>query len=401
MCSFSFKNKLFLVVLISIVFSCNNDDNSPENETLPEAGQLVSYEIKSEFSQNELLTLADFGGLSLAKPYIQNGITTYSVKYLTEDKNNDLIEASGVVSVPSTNSQNDLILLNRGTIIEHTAAPSVSPIPTYEFGAALDFIVMTPDLIGFGSSSTIPQYYYINDKTANSSYDLVKATSTLLEEINKDTSNDVFISGYSQGGYSSLTQLENIAGLPDNFEVKACLAAAGGYDLIYVMQEILKEETHTSPAFLALVIYSYYSYYNETSGLESYFHEDIAEQIPTILNGNLSTSEVNDILPDSLHLLFNSNFISEMKNGNSDNSMYQHLNNNSIGTINTNIPIFLYHSPNDEILPYSSSQNLFNELESQNLNVTFESIEGDSHADASIPALIHAFLEIKSLQSDL
>ncbi|MBB6460653.1 alpha/beta hydrolase family protein [Flammeovirga kamogawensis] len=392
--------RLFLLLPIILFYSCSTDNSTPEPISTPVAGDLISYEVKNEYAAEDLKFLASIGGFDRAVPLIKNDITTYKVTYLTSDKYGQLIEASGIVSFPETAPTKDWILLSRGTIIASNEAPSVTNLPSYEIGASLGYAIIVPDLIGFGDSEEIFQYYFIKDKSTETSINLTLAAKTLANKLEIDTSDNYFLAGYSQGGFSSLSIAEKLLESEiEQINVLGCFTGAGGYNLPLVMNEILKNEQYESPAFLALIVLSYYEYYDFDFELSDIFKSPYHNTIQELLSGKLNTPQVNNQLPKTLNTLFTNTFLTDLKNEENSNPIYQKLQTNSVSIFETHFPIYFYHSPFDEIIPYSSSENISDNFLKSNSNIFFEEIEGTSHSNAALYMLIKSLEQISMINN--
>ncbi|WP_044203699.1 S9 family peptidase [Flammeovirga sp. OC4] len=385
---FFLKKYALYFVLLFVSFACSTSDDGEEITQVNKT--LVSHEEKSSFTESEINVLALLGGLGEVAPLIQSGFTSYNVQYNTTDKDGKTIIASGVVAFPTVEDQIDWVILSRGTILADSEAPSVSTLPSYEIGAALGFAIVVPDLVGFGSTADYPQYYFIKDKTGEQTNDLLKAAQELASELNITTTQRAFITGYSQGGYSSLAATEYIEKNNPDLEVLAILSGAGGYNLLRVMEEVLQQESYDSPSFLALITQTYYTHYGWDLNTYPIFHENITN-IDQLLNGSYSTSELNTLLPMKLSELFHEDFLTSMNNKDTSHPMYQHLMENSVHTISSNSPFYLYHSPNDEIIPPVTSEETHSLLQQNNNTSTYKLIDGESHSDAAVSMLVEAF----------
>lgn len=394
-----FNRLLFAISLLTVITfqSCDNSTDS-EEEIIPQEQKLLNYSTKSSFTTNQLQLIAQFGGLPDVVPLIESGFTSYAVTYQTTDKDGQSIEASGVVSFPTSSNEFDWIILNRGTILSDEAAPSTSSDPTYEIAAALGYAVVIPDLVGFGSTKDLDQYYFINNKTGEHSYDLLLAAKELAKELEVSNTNNCILAGYSQGGYSTLATAKYLSDNSNDLNITSIHAGAGGYNLVQVMNEVLQSESYDSPSFLALITHSYFRYYNWDMELIDIFQPEVASNIEITLDGSESISSANTLLPNSLSELFNTTFLTDLKSQNKSHPMYIALENNSVDNIMVDAPIYLYHSDLDEIIPPITTSNTIQKLKENNNEVIFMDIEGDNHGEASIYMLISAFETLSGTQ---
>ncbi|MBB3696371.1 hypothetical protein KMW28_10725 [Flammeovirga yaeyamensis] len=392
----TFKNiRLFISLLpfILLFYSCSDNEDLSDEINLNETGTLINSNLKASLTTQELRLITEFAGFGNITPKIEFDIESYVLTYTTKDIDDNIITVSGVVSIPKTDNQLSSILLSRGTTLANTNSPSINSLPTYELGAALGYVIMTPDLIGFGESNALPQNYFIKNITAYSSIDFLKATKEFLNQKGVSISNDLILAGYSQGGASTFSIMEYFDDYnKTDYQVSKVYAGAGGYFLEEVMNTILSNDTYDAPSFLALIIYSFNENYRIEDGYEYYFNAPYNDRIASILDGSLNISQVNSQLSDNIEELFTSEFLSSVKTGNDEINTY--LNSNSISVKRYNYPIHLYHSTEDEILPISTSDSLYQSLILENNEVEYTKVTGN-HSDASIDILIKIFDDLK------
>ncbi|OHX65514.1 lipase family protein [Flammeovirga pacifica] len=386
-----FLIKTIVLCLITLLYSCS--ENDPSSKQLNQSGQLVNSTTKSNYSTSELKLISTIGGFENLSDLIEFDIESYSIEYTTRDINGNIINASGVISIPKTDQSLSSILLSRGTILAHSNAPSVNILPTYELGAALGYIIMTPDLIGFNTTSLSPQNYFIKEITATSSIDFMLACIQFLNQKQVDFNDDLILAGYSQGGHSTFSIAESFEQKnTSEFTISKLYAGAGGYFLNNVMSEIIDQDTYDAPSFLSLIVYSYNENYSLELPYSYYFNSPYDNRITSILDGSNTISQANSQLTNEVDQLFTSTFLNSIKK--KENTINNFLADNSIQPIKFEYPIELYHSINDEILPISTSDSLYTVLNELGNTVNYTKVTG-SHSDAAIDILIRIFDDLK------
>ena len=183
---------------------------SSQERTLFSLGGLVfSDQIESILSQ------------SLNLRY--NHAKAYSVEYKTiSPYTNRQITASGLVLMPSTNRPLPLLVYFYPTLLDKSWAPSLipssllsmDPIEDYRpmliFLALQGYIVLVPDLIGYGSSEKEPHPYLHKASTAQTTSHFFQSVINILNKENISIKRDLFIMGYSQGGHAALSFSEAV-----------------------------------------------------------------------------------------------------------------------------------------------------------------------------------------------
>ncbi|MGB3587603.1 MAG: lipase family protein [Tunicatimonas sp.] len=353
------------LILLIVAFSCQTEDDGPVviNE------YLIDYEEVASFSGQELRVIAAFAGFSEYQDLIEYGLTLYTVTYFTKFRG-DQVEASGVVALPQGTEQFPLMLAAHGTIADNQRAPSnlnFSQINAsgFELFASFGFVSVIPDYLGFGASSSLVHPYFDYESSAQSSVDMLKATQEFLTEQEITFSNDLFLTGYSQGGYVAVATLKYLDENPDelpNTEVVATAAGAGGYNIRQGMEMILQGTTYPVPANLAYLVYAYQQTNNWSRPLTDFFQEPFASQIPDLFDGSNSTGFINSQLPTILNDLFQPDFLANIRNS-SDSEFLTALEENSVHDWAPQTPLRLFHDIKDDVVPAEVSENTFETMQ--------------------------------------
>ncbi|UJS24357.1 alpha/beta hydrolase family protein [Thiothrix winogradskyi] len=168
-------------------------------------------------------------------------VKQYRLTYLTPDKAGNLITASGIVAVPQKPAgvKSPLLSFQHGTIFYDRDAPSndtdaKSPVNIL---ASLGYVVVAADYVGYGASLGKPHPYLQREPSANAVIDFITASRQWLAEQRLPLNDQLFLTGYSEGGYVTLAtqQALEAAGVP----ITASVAGAGPYDLRYTLDTLL------------------------------------------------------------------------------------------------------------------------------------------------------------------
>ena len=384
-----FWRSLFYVLTVLIIFSgCKPDDiiedvQPVDNQYFKESTELAL------FTKEQLQAVAALGGYSNFVPMIENGIVLYKITYETTFQGNK-IEASGLVVVPDVTGSYPLLSGQHGTIFSNAQAPSTFSLSQglsgFEFFGAGGFITVIPDYIGFGSSKEILHPYYNSEYTASAIVDMIKAAKEFLTMEEIVFTDKLFLTGYSEGGYATLAAQKSIEDTPiDGLSLTAVAAGAGGYNINGVMDEIVKNDTYDSPAYLAFIIYSYIKTNNWTEPLTDFFKEPYASKIPDLLDGSKSQGQVNAELTENLENLFNDGFLTAIRSG-ARLTLTSEFSKNSVHDFVPQKPLKLYHSPNDNIIPIVNSETtVVTMMASGATSVEFIETGGSSHGGAVFP----------------
>ncbi|NPA58710.1 MAG: hypothetical protein GXN94_05405 [Aquificae bacterium] len=208
------------------------------------------------------------------------GLVAFKVVYWTTDENGEKVKASGLVVFPDPTTLPEgfvppIVSDQHGTIFHDSEAPTnafISDIglllnggmPTSStFGLVIyytgvyGFALSMPDYIGYGSSVDHYHTYMMENSLANATVDLLKASLELAETMGFPVKREVYLAGYSEGGYATLSTAKRIETDSFPFTLKGSFPMAGVYDLETMGLAILSSESMVFPPFPAYVVYAY------------------------------------------------------------------------------------------------------------------------------------------------
>ena len=393
--------QFFLIALITILsWGCSED---PDQLPVPVENQyLVESSLKSEFSQSTIKNFVTLSGYPDFVNLVKYDIEIYKIKYRTQVEGSEVI-ASGVISIPKgIFGPLPYLSAHRGTIFSDTEAPSEQGlIYGFEVVASSGYATVLPDMIGFGVTKEMSQYYYNKETNSRVTIDLIKAGKEFLKDRAILLSDQLFLFGYSQGGFITVATQQAIENDPTlDWNITAVAAGAGSYNIEFVMHDVLDRGVFTSPAFLSLIISSYNTVNKFDKPMTYYFQEPYASQIPGLLDGSKNAGQINSILPDALEDYFQPDFLAGMKNG-SETQMIDAFRENSVDDWNPEAPLRLYHSSGDQYIPIQDSKNTAELMKANGSDVTFVLIGDGSHEASAIAMLTQVLPWFESLRTDL
>ena len=391
---------IFLILGLSFLFwSCSEDSESPapvENE------YLVESSLKIALDESLIKNFAIFSGLPEFTDYVRNDIEIYKIIYKTVVQGEEVL-ASGVISIPSgLPGPIPMISAFRGTIFSDTEAPSEnSLIYGFEVFAAAGYATVMPDMIGFGSSKEMVQHYYNQATNGRVAIDMIRASHEFFSERDILLNDQLFLFGYSQGGFITMATQQAIENDPAlGWDLTAVAAGAGAYNIEFVMEDVIDRGVFTSPGFLSLIIYSYNEVNNFNKSMEYYFQEPYASQMPFLLNGSKSQGQINEALSDTLINYFQPSFVEGMKNK-TQTEMIKAFRDNSVHDWQPEAPLRLYHSSGDEYIPIADSQNTAELLKENGSDVEFILLGEKNHSSSSIDMISETIPWFEGLRTDL
>ncbi len=228
--------KLYALILISIL-------------TTNIYGQrLVSYELLQSVSRADLSSDIGFN--------TAYGADYYKIFYTTPNVRGEDHTATGLLLVPI--SEEDLrfplACYQHGTVGTREDVPSrisgESRLAAALAGAG--YVTVAPDYIGLGDSPGLHPYVHA-DTEASAGVDLLLAAREMQEEIDLKLNDQLFLTGYSQGGHAAFALHREIElNYQDVFTITASAPMSGPYSISDKMVEFtLGDDMYNFVAYLA------------------------------------------------------------------------------------------------------------------------------------------------------
>lgn len=214
-----------------------------------DAQELVGYEFLENVTSAEISAQYGVGA--------QTDLDHYKMEYTTTDINGVLDTASGLVSIPVSRDYVYPLLFNMHGTVDGPADVPSNLAGGYEIGmiiASYQFICLSPDFLGLGSSRGLHPYVHA-DTEASASLDMMYAFNEMAEELGVHQNNQIFITGYSQGGHAGMALHRELeTNLSNEFTVTAASHMSGPYSISDKMVNFtLGDDDYLFVAYLASV----------------------------------------------------------------------------------------------------------------------------------------------------
>lgn len=231
-------------------------------------GEIVSYYKINTLSIAQLDSVLNrLGAGGLLVPAYE--LDVYKVLYRTPYRTlNNLVTVSGAMVVPkNTECPVPMSLYMHGTASDKTGVPSYG---SDEMNIGLLFgmlgnIVLLPDYLGLGDSDTsVKVHPYIHAfSQANDGINMIRAGRSLLDTLNESSNGQLFIFGYSQGGFAAAATLREIeTNYPSEFNVTAVAPMSGAFDLKGAQKDLIASDSaYATPGYLPYIILGYQGIY--------------------------------------------------------------------------------------------------------------------------------------------
>ena len=237
-------------------------------------------------------------------PFFQYGVKYYRITYTTTGLQGQPDTVSGLVVVP-----NDAGFVYPRLVYQHGTSSSKTDVPSFNvvqngegiigwlFGG-LGYVTLMPDYLGLGVSDGFHPYVHAASE-ASVAADMLRALPEFLDQAGFHTNDQLFITGYSQGGHAAMALHREVeTELADEFSVTAAAHLSGPYSIGEVMRDlILSDSIYYYPAYLPNTILSYQTAYgNLFSQLSEVFKAPYSTVIGQFYAGAINLNQLNSQL---------------------------------------------------------------------------------------------------------
>ena len=370
--------KISFHILFLMFISC--DETIQESCPEPKFGDFISIVDKGEMTIDYIEGLKPSYGLP-DDFEISYDIQIYSVDYKTTDPNGNEAIASGAIYIPMNTGKESLSLVSgqHGLTIQKSDVASLIPALGYlgVFGASIGYAVIQPDYLGLGNSD-FPYYPVYQKSNGKVLLDMVDGVKGFACENDIKLNDNLFLIGYSNGGYNSIAMHEELSSRPRDFDIDASVVIAGYYDLKRE-KDFKYPEVIETPAWAIYHSYVIDKKYN-LNIIDKIIQKPYVDNLDDLFSGEYSATYIDQKLTRYTEQLFTHEFLNEYETLEIFDDYKKAINSNSLMNANIIGDIFLIHSKEDEVVPYGQSQNLFESIKSKGGNAELVLLEKGKHS---------------------
>ena len=342
---------------------------------------LISSKVLDDINASTILGLVKTNlGVNATNAF---GYKAIKITYRTKNIKGKDINASGLLVIPTPTKaflqtpqgkkfSISAVCDNHGTIFLNSEAPTEVEKSTHLYPTALlmsgyaGFALIAPDYVGYGDSKG-EIHPYIMKRSAQASLDMIRASVRYMTDHHILFNGQLFLSGYSEGGYVTMALAKEIEEKYNNeFKLMGVVPMAGPYDIKALADVDLQTNTPmVYPAFLAEIAYSYSKAYD--LNLSNIVVKPQIFNSVNLFGGDYDTIPIHVALgladinnsdygfnTHYANELFKSSFINDYFT-NSDNKMKKLFEENSVYNWKPKSKINLIQCLNDEIIPFAIS----------------------------------------------
>ncbi|HAQ38960.1 MAG TPA: T9SS type A sorting domain-containing protein, partial [Saprospiraceae bacterium] len=226
-------------------------------------------------------------------------VDVYRIHYTTTNTFAQKDTASGVFCLPvKANTVFPILIYDHGTVSDRYDVPSFG---SYEQSisavfASFGFITVAPDYIGLGISKGLHPYVH-PESEARAGIDLVLAVKAINSLENFHYNDQLFITGYSQGGHAAMATFKTLSASSE-LEVTAVAPMSGPYSISREMKKFTFGDTeYFFCAYLGSVLltakYVYPELFTELE-IEDMLKPDYAVMVRKFEREEIDLDDLND-----------------------------------------------------------------------------------------------------------
>lgn len=294
--------------------------------------------------------------------------------YTSTDHNGDLITLSGKVIIPLGMKADRYILVSHYTIGSNAEAPS-NNFPLEAMLATMGYIMVFPDYEGYGVTADHTHPYLVMEQSAYNVVDMMVAVQHMLRKTEyAPKHDDIYLMGYSQGGATTMAAeccLET--SMAGHFDIRGVFAGGGPYDIKATYQTFIDTNYCGYPFALPIVMQGMIVGNNLQINIKDLLQPWLADKYDEWYESKrYTTAQINGFI--------GTHVTSEMLNEKGMNQksaevaeLYKAMTLNSVTSLawTPQAPVYMFHSMDDDTVPYINAVKAKEQWENANISINF------------------------------
>lgn len=306
------------------------------------------------------------------------------VTYRSVTPRGDSVTLSGKIFVPKIKKALNIVIASHYTICSDIEAPS-NACSLEGIFATKGYIVLMPDYVGYGISDSITHPYLHTESTVRSAIDLLEAAIPYLRYHEYTFDPSLILIGYSQGGAATLALQRTLESeYADKYQVEQVYAGAGPYDLAGTYEYYISKPTIDIPCALPMIIIG--MDYGENLGFkrEDFFQPFMLRNCKALIEDKkMPMNLVNEILGNDIEYILKP--VIFQKDSFPTSVLYQALKKNSVMDWTPKAPLYMFHSTEDNMVPFLNSERLSEQFKAKKLgNIEYDFDAYGNHMNGAV-----------------
>lgn len=280
---------------------------------------LVSYTLEKAYTVKDVKDLWKQKKIPKMIMPVKYGVDVYEIVYKAKWIDGTYRNASGIYFVPKTEKAVPYMMYGHGTQIEkqRTISEKDAQQNICLMFATDGYAAMYPDYFGIGKGEGKHLYQHAESE-ANAYIYMLYAIDELNKTLKLSHNGKLFLTGYSQGGHSSMAAHKYLQELNDpRFKVTASSPMSGAYDMTGEQEKYMFQE-YPRPFYLPYLLISYQEAYKILGEQSIYnvFKSPFDTILPNYFEDNKSKtfSELDKLMPKIPKDIIKDSFVNEYSN---------------------------------------------------------------------------------------
>lgn len=293
--------------------------------------------------------------------------------YESVDHHYNPVTLSGKVIVPANARADRYMVVSHYTIASNDECPSLA-FPLEAMLARLGYILIIPDYEGYGVTVDHQHPYLVMGQCSENVTDMYLAVSRMFENTElRPVNDDIYLYGYSQGGATTLATLMHMEFTHPEIAIRGVFAGGGPYDIRATYMSYIDSNHCGYPFALPIVLQGMIVGNDLDINIRDLLQPWIADKYDEWYESKkYTTAQVNSFIGTKV--------ASEIlnKTGMTPESpqiaeLFKAMTENSIVFYNwiPNAPVYLFHSIDDDTVPYVNAVKLKERWADANVQCNF------------------------------
>ena len=322
------------------------------------AQRLISDSLLAHFTKNQTDSIFSSNGIPITSG---SGISCYRLVYSTLNaKQDDSTIASGLVIVPDASTcPMPIAMYDHGTVLQRYDVPSWL---NYEslismLLAGQGYYSIAPDYLGMGVSPGFHPYIHARSE-AQAGIDLIFASKAFAAANNISLSQQLFLTGYSQGGHACMATHRAIQqNYSSQLHVTASAPGSGPYNISGIQAAGLANDSfYADPSYIPYLVFSYQSVYgNLYTNVNQFLQHPWDSILPPLYSEQFSTDTIDGLMPHHIDSFVVASQLTQYTNDSANDPLRIDLRDNDVYAWVPTSPVKMTYCTADEQVIYQST----------------------------------------------
>jgi pimeloyl-ACP methyl ester carboxylesterase len=260
-------------------------------------GHLISYTLFQTTTKEEFREAMKKRHLPKSIAPARYDVDVYDVTYYTQWHDGSTIKATGLYFAPRhVKKGSPELIYNHGTRMNKGRHKKLGGEESFCLAMAMDgYAVALPDYVGLGRGDKF-HLYQVAASLGQASVDMLLAVREIDSVIGLKTSGQLFLSGYSEGGYAAMATNKLIQDKYPNIHVTASSPMSGAYDMTGVEGHAMFKK-YGEPHYLPFLLGSYNEVYHIVPNVNMLYKHPYDSIIPPLSSEHPNIDDVIAQLP--------------------------------------------------------------------------------------------------------